>query len=111
MDNSQTTAGSDSNQYGTTRNPQTPGGDNLSSTATNLQTTTPNLFTGSNNVSITQVGDSSFTPYTPQNATVATVSSTSATVDHHYPVIIGSGLLILVVLIVSWLVIRRQSSY
>jgi len=112
MNNSQTTAGTDASQYGTTRNPQTPAGQSLSSTATNLQTSNPNLFTGNNNVSITSVGDTSFTPFTSDNTSQASIEVAPAKVtNYHYPVIIGSGLLVVVVVVVSWLIIRRQSAY
>ncbi len=113
MNDSQSTAGSDSSQFGPTRNPQTtPTGQNLAGSSPSLQTSTPNLFTGNNNVSITSVGDTSFTPYTPDNSTQATTTSPAPKqTNHHYPVIIGSGVLIIAILVVSWLMMRKQASY
>ncbi len=113
MNDSQSTAGSDSSQYGQTGNPQQiPAAQNLAGSSPSLQTTTPNLFTGNNNVSITSVGDTSFTPYSPDNTTQTTSASPAKTpTNHHYPIIIGSGLVIIAIVVVSWLMVRKQSSY
>lgn len=113
MNESQNTADNSSSQYGQTQNPQTPGGQNLATEAAgNLQTvSTPNLFSGQSDVSITQVGDGQFTAFTPENTTTTTVSEAPKTSKNHNLVLIGSGVLIVAVLIASWLMIRRQSSY
>jgi hypothetical protein len=114
MNDSQTTVDSTGSQYGQTQNPQTPGGQSLATEAAgNLQTvSTPNLFSGQNSVSITRVGDGTFTSYTPENTTKASVGDApKVAAQRPYPVIIGSGVLIALVLVVSWLIIRRQSSY
>jgi len=100
---------------GTENSPQTATtSQNISDTAGNLQTvSTPNLFSGTPNVTITKVGDGNFVPYTPDNTTTtsSSVSVPKPPTNHHYPVIAGASILIVLIIVVMWLMSRKHKPY
>jgi len=116
MNNSLNNAPSANSQLGagTDNSPQTtPVGQNISDAAGNLQTvSTPNLFSGTQSVNITKVGDGNFVPFNAANTTTNTTSVTAPKpVNRHYPIIAGASVLIIVIVVIMWLMSRKQTLY
>lgn len=115
MNDTQNTAPSANSQLGagTSNSPQNTGQQGIENTASNLQTvSTPNLFSGNTDVSITQVGDGNFVPFSADNTTTTTTAvSPPKPADHHYPIIAGAAVVVIGIIIISWLMSRKQKAY
>lgn len=106
--NTQNPVGTENTDLGPTRNPQTPGGQNLGVGSGNLQNPT-NLVTNSDTLSITSVGNSDNT----QPATIATSSQTTVTTpptsnNPPYGLFALSAIAIAAVFLITWLMSRPK---
>lgn len=111
IDDTQNTTASDNSQFGPTRNPQNPGGQQLKAGGSDLQTPS-NLVTNSDNLSISSVGNSDATqPASIQNTTqVPAQTQTETAKSPPYGIFALSALGLAIVLVMVWLMSRPKAA-
>ena len=97
------------NQLSPAQNPQAASTQAAPSALNTLQTPSANILNSSEKLSITSVGDSTSSPIRHnQTTTNPLLEQSMPNTNHHYPILIGSGLVILLCVLGTWLMIRSS---
>jgi len=112
MDNQNLTSSSSTgSQLSGTRDPQAVGGATQAASTNAVQNSTSSALNGTEGTKISSVGSATFAPVDTTNTTTIQPAIAQKPVNHHYPVIFGGSLLILVIIFATWLMTRNAKPY